>query len=121
MKRVNRVVPVTILLLTTLTAAAVLSCKEPGPLYGSWADNKGNSFSFFDDGNFNARVVRTSQTDVIDGTFSLLLNVLTFDGKGSSGNSFRVVTEWDIRGNILYFDWVDAEGSRSMSLYKTSN
>lgn len=120
MKRINRVF-VTVLLLAILTAA-VMSCKEPSPLFGSWADNFGNSFSFFDDGNFNAKVARTGlPADVIDGTYVLLLNVITFDGKGSSGNEFRVNSEWDIRGNILYLHWTETSGSKALSLYKTSN
>jgi len=104
-----------------LTAALFLaSCQEPSPLYGTWADNRGNTFSFFADGNFSARVARTGfQAQNYNGSYSLLMNVITLT---SIEPELRIVTEWDIRGNILYLDWTSAEGdAMSLTLFKISN
>ena len=98
---------------------AFTSCTEPSPFYGTWADNRGNTFSFFDDNTFSARVTRSVNTDVFDGNYSILLNVLTLD---CTNVELRVVTEWDIRGNILYLNWTSADGSLvSLALLKISN
>ena len=98
------------------------SCEvEPGPLYGTWADNQGNTLSFFDDNTFNARIYNTlsASTDNYSGNYSLLLNSLTMD---CTELELRVVTEWDIRGNILYLNWVTSEGETvPLTLFKISN
>jgi len=90
------------------------ACTEPIPLYGTWSDNRGNTFSFFEDGTFNAKF----SGDNVGGNYSVLLNALTL----STNNGQRIVTEWDIRGNMLYLDWTDEDGKPiSMTLYKVSN
>ena len=95
------------------------SCVEHSPFYGTWADNKGNQFSFFSDGSFTARAGSTSSKVDTDGNYSILRNVLTLN---CTSIGTRVVTEWDIRGNILYIIWTSLEGeSTSLSLYKISN
>ena len=105
-------------------AAALLfftSCgPAPSPLYGTWADNRNNTFSFFDDNTFNARIgCSGALIQSYSGNYIVLLNTLTLD---CSNVELRVVTEWDIRGNILYLDWTSAEGgSMSMTLFKISN
>ena len=119
-----RALPALIKFLVTLTAAAALfsSCAAASPLFGSWADNLGNEFTFFEDGKFNTKISGAGQIVNFDGEYTLLMNVLTLDGKNNNTNeNFRIVTEWDIRGNILYLDWTSEDGSRSLSLYKTSN
>jgi len=91
------------------------SCSEPSPLYGTWADNRGNTFSFFTDNTFNARISAEDYT----GNFILLMNVLTLN---CTNIEFRIVTEWDIRGNILYLDWKTTESNAmTLSLFKISN
>ncbi|MCL2211476.1 MAG: hypothetical protein FWB95_06110 [Treponema sp.] len=106
-------------LLITLGILVFASCTAPSPLYGSWADNKGNSFTFVDDGTFSARIYSAGILKNYDGDYTLLMNVITLDCKSEE---LRIVTEWDIRGNILYLDWTSAEGqSMSLSLYKISN
>jgi hypothetical protein len=104
----------------TITLLAVLAaCTEPSPLYGTWADNKGNTFSFFDDNTFNVKIVTAAGAENYSGNYSLLLNSLTLD---CTEIEQRVVTEWDIRGNILYLDWVTPEGDiMAMTLFKVSN
>ena len=106
--------------LVALTAALIASCAEPSPLLGTWADNRGNTFSFFDDNTFNARVTRAGfPVQNYNGNYSVLMNTLTLD---CTNVELRVVTEWDIRGNILYLKWVTADSeSISLTLFKISN
>jgi hypothetical protein len=95
---------------------------KPGPLYGTWADNKGNTLSFFDDNTFNAKIIDsgTESFDNWSGNYSLLLNSLTLDC--IEIESRRVVTEWDIRGNMLYLHWVERNGDiMPLTLFKVSN
>ena len=94
---------------------------EPGPLYGTWADNLGDTLSFFDDNTFNAKIINSdgSSFDNYSGNYSLLLNALTLD---CAEPEMRTVTEWDIRGNILYMEWVTPDRvTRPLKLYKVSN
>ena len=100
------------------------ACAEPAPLYGTWSDNLKNTFSFFEDGTFTAKVTTGGTNASYEGNFSVLLNALTLDCSKLNGENIdlRVVTEWDIRGNMLYLDWVNEDRvSISMTLYKTSN
>jgi hypothetical protein len=115
-----RFVTITFMVATLLTTMVLFSaCAEPSPLYGTWADNKGNTFSFFDDNTFSARVVTAVEAENYSGNYSLLLNSLTLN---CTEIEMRVVTEWDIRGNILYLDWVTSEGEAvAMTLFKVSN
>jgi len=109
-----------------LAFSAVLSCflytacPEPAPLYGTWSDNRGNTFSFYDNGTFNARITTAGGINTnYEGNYSVLLNALTLS---CTNVELRVVTEWDIRGNMLYLDWVNEDGAPlSMTLYKVSN
>ena len=112
----NRITAAVIVLAAALFLA---SCVEPSPFYGTWADNRGNTFSFFNDNTFSARVIRAGMTEDFNGNFTLLMNVLTLD---CTNVQLRVVTEWDIRGNIMYLDWISAENEAvSLTLYKISN
>ena len=96
------------------------ACPEPNPLYGTWSDNRDNTFSFYEDGKFNAKItgadgIKTSY----EGNYSVLLNTLTLS---CTNVGLRVVTEWDIRGNLLYLDWVNEDRvNSSITLYKVSN
>jgi len=89
-------------------------------LYGTWADNRGNTVSFFDDNTFNAKLVSPGlPVQNFNGNYTVLKNILTLD---CTNVDLRVVTEWDIRGNILYLDWVTAEGGPiALTLFKISN
>jgi hypothetical protein len=99
----------------------VFSCAEPLPIYGRWADNRGDNISFVEDGTFLATVVYPAGAKVMyEGTWTILRNSLTLNG--TSGDiSIQIVTEWDIRGNMLYLDWAADEGAISLTLYKISN
>jgi hypothetical protein len=108
----------TVIILCVWAAAFFAACAEPGPLYGTWADNRGNTFSFFEDDTFNARIPSVSSLP-ISGNYTLLLNSLTLDCKEPS---MKVVTEWDIRGNILYLNWARPDGGTlALTLFKVSN
>jgi len=107
------------ILLITMGGMIFFSCVTPSPLYGSWADNKGNTFSFFSDSTFTAKVSRLGRSENFEGTYTLLMNVITLD---CTEIDLRIVTEWDIRGNILYLNWVSVDGETiSMALFKVSN
>jgi hypothetical protein len=103
-----------------LIMLAAASCSEPLPLYGTWADNKGNNISFFEDSSFVAVVVspETKEKMAHEGTWTMLLNSLTLSAPSSS---LQVVTEWDIRGNMLYLDWATETSTIALTLYKVSN
>lgn len=95
------------------------SCVEPTPLYGTWSDNVGNTFSFFQNGTFSSKVSGAGQlTATYEGNYSVKLNALTLT---CTNVDLQVVTEWDIRGNMLYLDWTSEDGERrAMTLYKIS-
>jgi hypothetical protein len=114
--------PLPIFLFSFFIFLLFASCSvEPGPLYGTWADNKGNTLSFFDDNTFNARIANAGGSASLNysGNYSLLLNSLTMN---CTDIDLRVVTEWDIRGNILYLNWVTPDGDTlPLTLFKVSN
>jgi hypothetical protein len=115
--RQGRIIPVVVL--TVLAVSVLLSCTLPSPLYGTWADNLGNNIAFFADNTFNARIFSSGITNNYEGNYSVLLNSLTLD---CSELDLRIVTEWDIRGNILYINWVtENRDSQLLSLFKVSN
>jgi len=96
------------------------ACTEPSPLYGTWSDNRGNTFSFYDTGMFNANVTgERGDKKNYEGNYSVLQNAMTLS---CTNVDLRIVTEWDIRGNMLYLDWTNEDGQPvSMTLYKVAN
>jgi hypothetical protein len=102
-----------------LVFLALTACAEPVPLYGKWADNYGDSISFFDDGTFNAVVLDEDKEKLyLDGTYTVLQNAITLL---NSGDNRQIVTEWDIRGNMLYLNWPAEKGTVTLTLFKISN
>jgi hypothetical protein len=55
------------------------SCAEPLPLYGKWADNQGDTVSFFNDGTFAAVITNPRDREKTNnqGDYTVLLNELT--------------------------------------------
>ena len=105
-------------LISFVFAAAVLSggCAQPSPLYGTWNDNKGSSISFMNDNTFTASVYDSGEKIMSSGRYNVQLNALTF----TTEDNRTLVTEWDIRGNMLYLDWTLADGTVThLVLYKT--
>lgn len=88
----------------------LFSCFTPSPLYGTWSDNLGNKITFSDDMSYTAIIVvdrnvidedySIAETETFSGSFAVAENVLSL-----STEYGLVVTEWDIRGSILYLDW----------------
>jgi hypothetical protein len=106
-------------LLCGFTFFLLAACAEPVPLYGTWADNHGDSISFFDDGTFSATVVNEDKDKVyFSGTYTVLLNALSLQ---NAEDNRQIVTEWDIRGNILTLNWATEEGIIPLTLFKIAN
>ncbi|MBQ2081560.1 MAG: hypothetical protein II461_07345, partial [Treponema sp.] len=94
------------------------SCYAPSPLYGTWSDSYGSKISFMADGTFNATTTINNNVELCDGTYAVLKNILVFTR--SSGTVME--TEWDIRGNLMYLNWVDEYGnSKLLELMKISD
>ncbi|AEE16835.1 hypothetical protein [Treponema brennaborense] len=108
-----------IILLYIAAICFVSGCAEPSPLYGTWADNRGDKITLMADGNFNATI-----TDALgvasrsEGAYTVLLNAISF----TTNSGKQIVSEWDIRGNMLYLTWTSEDGDPlSLTLYKTAN
>ncbi len=106
-------------LFLTLTFVLTLNaCYSPSPLYGTWTDNTGSNIRFQSDGTFSAKIKTTSSVEAYQGTFTVLDNVLNFQIENPS---YNVVSEWDLRGSILFIDWVTSTKEQvKLRLYHTS-
>ena len=91
--------------------AAFFSCYTPSPLYGTWSDNLGNKLTFLADNSYTSIIsiesvydedgkLLSNEAETYEGSFSVVENVLSL-----STEYGLIVTEWDIRGSILYIDW----------------
>lgn len=92
-------------------------CAAPSPLYGTWSDNRGNKITFVADNTYTAQIVDSEgSATMYTGSYNVQINALSFVTEIST-----VVSEWDIRGNMLYITWVTAEGDViNLTLYKTA-
>lgn len=105
----------------------LVSCYEPSPLYGRWADNEGNSITFISDGTFVAKINdKTDKPVNYQGEYSVIENVLIFNYtvessvEGGTPSSYTIDTEWDIRGSILYCTWTADGLTKTLTLYHSS-
>lgn len=112
MNRMERKIPAMIFALTFALAFLIFGCYTPSPLYGTWVDNSGNTIRFQSDYTFSAKMKTSSGSEASQGTYSLHNNVITFDVENPS---YTVVSEWDIRGSILYLTW-KSSGDETLSL-----
>ncbi len=99
------------------------SCYEPSPLYGTWADNNGNSVSFMSDGSFVATIYDTvGDSTIYQGTYSVVENILVFSySVEETKKSYSMNTEWDIRGSMLYCTWTISDNeTKKLTLYHTA-
>lgn len=97
-----------------VTAAWLFTaCQEPSPLLGTWSDNSGNRLTLINDGSF----IMMLDGERYEGTFTTLINAITFSVKT---NGTTVVSEWDIRGNMLYLTWRTSTKQTALTLYKIS-
>jgi len=109
---------ITLILTLTLLTTFFTSCYSPNPLYGKWADNFGNTITFFTDLNFSAKIYNfyNIQED-FEGAYNVIENVMSFTKSDGS----TTLTEWDIRGSILYITWTTGDGETlNLSLYRVS-
>lgn len=95
----------------------ISSCSMPSPLYGSWADNRGNKLTFMNDGNFTATIKEYIGTRVHQGSYTVIENVISF----SLNDGRKIVSEWDIGGTVLRMDWPSQSGNINITLYKIAN
>lgn len=108
----DRKIPAMVLALAFALAFMIFGCYTPSPLYGTWVDNSGNTIRFQSDYTFSAKMKTSSGSEAVQGTYSLHNNVITFDVENPS---YTVVSEWDIRGSILYLTW-KSSGDETLSL-----
>jgi hypothetical protein len=101
-----------------LIACVMLGCGTPSPFIGTWADNSGNTITFGAENEFTASINNASD-DLISysGSYTVIQNALYIESK-----NLNIVTEWDIRGSMLYLEWTDADKfSQKLTLYKIKN
>lgn len=96
----------------------LLGCTTPSPFVGTWSDNSGNTITFGLEGEFNASIKNASDDSIsYTGTYTVLQNALFLESE-----NLNIVTEWDIRGSMLYLEWTDSDKfSQKLTLYKIKN
>ena len=95
-----------------------VSCAVPNPLTGTWMDNVGSKLTLLPDYTYSARIIN-SYGEIHDykGNYNVIRDVIAF----TSDDGYQVVTEWDIQGAKLYFEWPDAKGKPlQMKLFRSS-
>lgn len=107
-------------IISLLFALIFSSCYTPSPLYGTWADNEGNTIQFMSDGTFTATITdsQTKLSTSYEGQFTVIDNVIVFNISGDSEYSRN--TEWDMRGAILYLTWTAKGITKNLTLYHTA-
>lgn len=114
----KKIINIALFSLALIAMCLFSSCTEPSPLYGTWSDNTGNKIAFMNDATYMAEIVIDDTKTQFDGDYTVMQNVLVFS-KSSGGT---IVTEWDIRGNIMYLYWTTSEATTiALNLYKTAN
>ena len=94
------------------------SCYEPSPLYGTWTDDHGSKITFMMDDTYTATITSTNGIEnSYSGTYTVIRNALSFVKEDKS----TIVTEWDIRGSMLYLNWTSDSETQQLTLYKISN
>lgn len=108
-----------IFVLIIIFISLFISCAEPSPFVGTWADNRGDKIVFMDDGTFTATITNAAgEISITEGTYTVLMNAISFN----TSSGYQTVSEWDIRGNMLYLVWTDSDGnSIQLTLYKVKN
>ncbi|MBP5401924.1 MAG: hypothetical protein J6Y36_02070 [Treponema sp.] len=105
------------LFITAFLTLFFAGCYSPNPLYGKWSDNYGSTINFFPDNTYSASIVNSAgTTETYEGDFNVIENVISF-----STETDLILTEWDIRGSILYITWSDSNRvTVQLSLYHVS-
>jgi len=107
------------LIIAVLMAAllSLSSCYAPSPLYGTWMDNNGTTLKLMNTMDYSMKYVNSQGLKADEqGTWAVQDNVINF-----TTSSGVVVSEWDLRGAILYLTWKDNTGTTiNMQLYHTA-
>ena len=104
--------------LLVLCLFILVGCTTPSPFIGTWADNSGNTITFGAENDFTASIKNASD-DLIPytGSYTIIQNALYIECE-----NLNIVTEWDIRGSMLYLEWTDKDKfSQKLTLYKIKN
>ncbi len=106
---------ITAVLMTVLLSLS--SCYAPSPLYGTWMDNSGTTLTLMNTMDYSMKYKDSQNMDCNEqGTWAVQDNVINF-----STSSGIVVSEWDLRGAILFLTWKDNNGETiNMQLYHTA-
>lgn len=101
-----------------LFCCVLLGCTTPNPFIGTWSDNIGNTITFGVENDFNASILNSAEESInYTGTYTIIYNSLFLQT-----DKLEIVTEWDIRGAMLYLEWTDSDKfSQKLTLYKTKN
>lgn len=105
-------------ILLVLGLSILVSCANPSPFIGTWVDNSGNTITFGAENDFTASI-RNASEDLISytGSYTVIQNALYIES-----DNLNIVTEWDIRGAMLYLEWTDKDKfSQKLTLYKIKN
>lgn len=105
---------------TLLICTIFSSCYTPSPLYGKWTDNENQSINFINDGTFVAQIYNDANHEKVmyQGEYSVMDNVLVFNVTEPFTSS--IVTEWDIRGSMLYLTWTTSNYTKNLTLYHST-
>ena len=104
-------------LFSIIIAAVFTSCYDPSPLYGTWADNDGNSIQFIVDETFNAKIKVEDKVVKYQGDYNVIGNVISFSYSDADGKTGKMNSEWDIRGSMMYIEWTVNGITKVLSLY----
>ena len=61
----------------------------------------------------------TGTWQVLDNVISFAVQSVSVDGSEETSVSKTIITEWDLRGSILYLSWTEENISHLMTLYHT--
>ena len=105
-------------IISIIFACILFGCATPSPFIGTWSDNSGNTISFGAENDFNATIKNAADESIsYTGSYTIIQNALYIECE-----NLNIVTEWDIRGAMLYLEWTDRDKfSQQLTLYKIKN
>lgn len=104
MKNIKFYIKLICIAMVLLSGVLFSGCYAPSPLYGKWADNKGDVIQFMNDGTFNASILGSDNRPVnYSGEFIMLDNVIVFYVQSPQLNQINAI--WDLDGSIMYITW----------------
>lgn len=102
-----------------LACLIFFGCAEASPLFGTFADNAGNTIILKADGTYISEIKDGYGVSVrSEGNYLVIGNAITF----TSSTGVVTVTEWDLRVSMLYLYWTNEDGdTKFLTLYKIAN